>query len=86
LHQYDLELEAQTRLLELEKEFPEDDIVLVGAKTVEEVMSAFRNYFSDVKDFLALMYAAHLKLDPDFAAQEKTKEKQEGTNESKSQS
>ena len=67
LHQYDLELEAQTKLIALEKEFPDDDIVLVGAKTIEEVMSAFRNYFSDVRDFLSMMHAAHDKCDPNFA-------------------
>ena len=62
LHQFDLELEANKRLLELEKEFPEDDIVLVGAQSVEEVMSAFRNYFNDVKEFLRLMQEARKKL------------------------
>jgi putative GTP pyrophosphokinase len=58
LHQFDLELEASKRLLELEKEFPEDDIVLVGAQTVEEVISAFRNYFNDVREFIRLITEA----------------------------
>lgn len=61
---YGLELEASTRLLELEKEFPEDNIVLVGAQNVEEVKSAFRNYFNDVKEFIKLMVAAQMTLDP----------------------
>ncbi|WP_454617531.1 RelA/SpoT domain-containing protein [Bradyrhizobium cenepequi] len=55
LHPFDLELEASAALLEMEKLFPEDDIVLVGADSVAEMMSAFRNYFRDVGDFLHLM-------------------------------
>jgi putative GTP pyrophosphokinase len=55
LHPFDLELEASTALLALEKEFPEDDIVLVGADSVAEITSAFRNYFRDVGDFLRLI-------------------------------
>lgn len=58
LHPFDLELEASSTLLELEKNFPEDDIVLVGADTVAEITSAFRNYFHDVRDFLRLMHGA----------------------------
>jgi putative GTP pyrophosphokinase len=65
LHQFDLELEASKNLLELEKEFPEDNIVLVGAKTVSEVVSAFRNYFNDVSNFLALYVAARKELSKD---------------------
>jgi putative GTP pyrophosphokinase len=65
LYQFHLELEAAAKLLELEKEFPEDNIVLVGAQTVEEVKSAFRNYFNDVREFLNLMLAAEELLDPE---------------------
>jgi putative GTP pyrophosphokinase len=68
LYQFDLELEASAKLLELEKEFPEDNIVLVGAQTVEEVKSAFRNYFNDVRDFLNLMVKAYEALDPETHA------------------
>lgn len=57
LHPFDLELEASTALMKFEKQFPEDDIVLVGADTIAEVTSAFRNYFGDVGDFLQLMRA-----------------------------
>jgi putative GTP pyrophosphokinase len=64
LHQFDLELEASTRLLELEREFPKDDIVLVGAETIEEITSAFRNYFHDVREFLDLMIKARARLAP----------------------
>jgi putative GTP pyrophosphokinase len=62
LHQFDLELEAAKSLLELEKEFPEDDIVLVGAETIKEITSAFRNYFSDAKDFINLTGRAYKAL------------------------
>lgn len=69
LYQFDLELEASTKLLELEKEFPDDNIVLVGARNVEEVKSAFRNYFNDVKEFLNLMTKTTQMLNPEeFAA------------------
>jgi putative GTP pyrophosphokinase len=64
LHQFDLELEASTKLLELEKEFPNDDIVLVGARNVGEVISAFRNYFNDVREFMNLIFAARKILAP----------------------
>jgi hypothetical protein len=62
LHSFDLELEASVALLELEKQFPEDDIVLVGADSVAEVTSAFRNYFRDVGDFLHLMRSGRAEL------------------------
>lgn len=62
LYQYDLELEAANKLIELEREFPEDDIVLVGARSVEEVTSAFRNYFNDVREFMRLMLEARAQL------------------------
>jgi putative GTP pyrophosphokinase len=65
LYQFDLELEASTKLLELEKEFPEDNIVLVGARNVEEIKSAFRNYFNDVRDFISMMLRAYEILDPE---------------------
>lgn len=61
-HNYDLELEASKALLELEKTYPDDNIVLVGAKTAAEIASAFRNYFNDVGDFLSLMHKAHKML------------------------
>jgi putative GTP pyrophosphokinase len=55
LHPFDLELEASAALLEFEKKFPKDDIVLVGADSVAEMTSAFRNYFGDVREFLQLI-------------------------------
>jgi hypothetical protein len=65
LYQFDLELEASAKLLELEKEFPDDNIVLVGARTIEEIKSAFRNYFYDVRDFIGMMIKAYEILDPE---------------------
>ena len=68
LYQFDLELEASAKLLELEKEFPDDNIVLVGARDVAEIKSAFRNYFNDVRDFLSMMVRAYQLLDPETHA------------------
>jgi hypothetical protein len=47
--------EAIQALFELEKQFPEADIVLVRADTSEEVRLAFRNYFSDASEFIRLV-------------------------------
>jgi len=62
LHPFDLELEASSALIELERKFPEDDIVLVGADSVAEITSVFRNYFRDVGDFLRLMQSGRAGL------------------------
>lgn len=59
---FDLELEASNELLKLEKAHPEDDIVLVGATTVAEVTSAFRNYFKDVREFIEATIASQTEL------------------------
>ncbi|WP_255349445.1 RelA/SpoT domain-containing protein [Thioalkalivibrio sp. ALgr1] len=47
--------EALVALFELEKELPGTDIVLVKADTSEEVRFAFKNYFSDARDFINLV-------------------------------
>ncbi|MGQ7959015.1 RelA/SpoT domain-containing protein [Pseudomonas sp. SP16.1] len=47
--------EALRELFELEKSFPEYDIVLVRADSSEEVKFAYKNYFSDARDFITLM-------------------------------
>jgi putative GTP pyrophosphokinase len=44
--------DALRALFELEKQHPEYDIVLVRADTSDEVRLAFKNYFSDARDFL----------------------------------
>lgn len=47
--------EALAALFELEKELPGTDVVLVKADTSEEVRFAFKNYFSDARDFIRLV-------------------------------
>lgn len=47
--------DALRALFDLEREFPESDVVLVKADTSEDVRLAFRNYFSDAQDFIRLM-------------------------------
>ena len=44
--------EALRALFDLEKSLPDRDIVLVRADTSEEVRLAFKNYFSDARDFI----------------------------------
>lgn len=47
--------DALRELFRLEKEEPSLDVVLVKADTSEEIRTAFRNYFSDAKDFVRLL-------------------------------
>jgi GTP pyrophosphokinase len=47
--------DALQALFELEKLHPEYDIVLVKADTSDEVRLAFKNYFSDARDFIKLV-------------------------------
>ena len=47
--------DALRMLFQLEKEFPEKDIVLVKADSSDEVRLAFKNYFSDARDFIDLV-------------------------------
>jgi hypothetical protein len=47
--------DALRALFDLEKQFPDRDIVLVRADTSEEVRLAFRNYFSDAREFIRLV-------------------------------
>jgi putative GTP pyrophosphokinase len=47
--------DALRALFELEKQMPERDIVLVRADTSDAVRIAFRNYFSDARDFIKLL-------------------------------
>lgn len=44
--------DALRELFELEKQMPGNDIVLVKADTSDEIRQAFRNYFSDARDFI----------------------------------
>lgn len=54
--------DALRALFDLERQFPELDIVLVRADTSEEVRLAFRNYFSDARDFIRLLVDGCAKL------------------------
>ena len=54
--------DALRALFDLEKQFPDRDIVLVRADTSEEVRLAFRNYFSDARDFIRLLEDGCTKL------------------------
>ncbi len=47
--------DALRALFELERKMPDHDIVLVRADTSDEVRLAFRNYFSDARDFIRLV-------------------------------
>ncbi|HLW07178.1 MAG TPA: hypothetical protein VKY45_06395, partial [Marinilabiliaceae bacterium] len=49
-------------LFKLEKEVPHVDIVLVKADTSDEVRLAFKNYFSDARDFIELLEEGCQKL------------------------
>lgn len=54
--------DALRALFEFEKEMPDRDIVLVRADTSDEVRIAFRNYFSDARDFIKLVEDGCAKL------------------------
>jgi hypothetical protein len=54
--------DALKSLFELEKQFPDRDIVLVRADTSDEVRLAFRNYFSDAQEFIRLVENGCAKL------------------------
>jgi putative GTP pyrophosphokinase len=59
------ETDALRKLFDLEKSFPENDIVLVRAETGEQVRSAFRNYFRDAREFISLVESGCAKLTED---------------------
>lgn len=46
---------AMKALFQLEKNFPEKDIVLVNARRSEDIRYAFKNYFSDAREFASLI-------------------------------
>lgn len=54
--------DALRALFELEKEWPDSDVVLVRADSSDDVRLAFRNYFSDARDFIRLMEEGCAKL------------------------
>ena len=52
IHEFPNRAAATSSLFKLEKEHPSDDIVLVTADTFESIRTSYRNYFSDVKEFV----------------------------------
>ncbi len=54
--------DALRALFELEMKMPDRDIVLVRADSSEEVRLAFRNYFTDAREFVRLVDSACTKL------------------------
>ena len=54
--------DALRALFELEKQFPENDIVLVRADTSDDVRLAFRNYFNDAREFIKLVESGCTKI------------------------
>ncbi|MGO3127626.1 MAG: hypothetical protein ACTIJY_06110 [Luteimonas sp.] len=54
--------DALRELFELEEKMPEMDIVLVRADSSEEVRTAFRNYFTDAREFVRLLDTGCAKL------------------------
>jgi hypothetical protein len=54
--------DALRALFDLERQLPDRDIVLVRADTSDEVRLAFKNYFSDARDFIRLVEDGCAKL------------------------
>lgn len=57
-HSFKDESDALRALFKFEKDNPTLDVVLVKADTSAEIRTAFRNYFSDAKDFVILLTKA----------------------------
>jgi hypothetical protein len=55
IYSYDSLPMATSKYFELEKEHSTFDVVLVRSDSENSIRSAFRNYFSDAKDFVRLM-------------------------------
>lgn len=55
VYSYDGLPQATKRYFELEKKYATYDVVLVRSDSEHSIRSAFRNYFSDAKDFVRLM-------------------------------
>lgn len=64
--------DALRALFELEKKHPDRDIVLVRADTSEEVRIAFKNYFSDAREFISLVNEGITELSGSKQASAKT--------------
>jgi putative GTP pyrophosphokinase len=62
IHNFDKVSAATKALFQLEKDHPQDNVVLVQADTFEQIRSAYRNYFSDATEFLVAMETGSLSL------------------------
>jgi len=62
VHTYREATEALRELFKFENKHPTLDVVLVKADTNEEIRMAFKNYFSDAKDFIRLLTEARVGL------------------------
>jgi ppGpp synthetase/RelA/SpoT-type nucleotidyltranferase len=63
-HTYETVAAATEAYFELEKNHPEDDLVLVRANTIEGLRSAYRNYFQDTRAFVSYVIdGTHILLD-----------------------
>jgi len=65
--------DAMNSLFELEKQHPERDIVLVRADTTDNVRLAFKNYFTDARDFIDLVASGCKRLAPEVKRVKKKK-------------
>ena len=54
--------DAIKALFRLEKEYPNFDIVLVKADKESDIKMAFKNYFTDAKEFISLLDSGIKKL------------------------
>jgi len=52
IHEFQGQGAATAAYFKLEKDYPGDDIVMVRADTFASIRSAYRNYFSDVTEFI----------------------------------
>ncbi len=55
IHEFDERDNAVVAYFNLEKEFPQDDIVLVSGETFADIRLSYKNYFSDVGEFVRLV-------------------------------
>lgn len=55
IHEATTDKVAVQKYFDLEKDNPNDDIVLVNAETFDEIRSSYRNYFSDPREFLRFL-------------------------------
>jgi putative GTP pyrophosphokinase len=62
IHNFDKVSSATKALFQLEKDHPQDNVVLVQADTFEQIRSAYRNYFSDATEFLVAMESGTISL------------------------